>query len=425
MKIREFKDKPFLLVPVINENASDALLNPQDTLVYGYLLFRAKKGRGSSKTEIRRSLRLDARAVETSLGKLGAVGLVSSEGRSIRAEEPNAQIREWFRFQNRCCEQWQDQFVYDRVYLPRSSTTLSIRTNALFWHLVRLGMPVQGMPGHLQVGGIPNTAPRFLTQEYLARGVGIYRRTVSRGLKRLLGLGLITVVSRGRHAFFVGVRPLKQNAHLWRDEWQETEVDKPVTAKELFGVPSKAPVKTTPPVERPIIRRLLQYGINGDVVVRLAEFIEENDIDPDVWKDLLKTAYADHDGNRVVDDGLPRHCGYLFLYELEKHLKIREARAFERMPPPTWEEKMAKEEIEAMNAPQGTLRLLYAAARAESLDLVDGRTIPCPLNWEEIERVAKESRRDFKTFQRSIEAELFDGVEAHQCEWLDRWRSLA
>lgn len=86
---------------------------------------------------------------------------------------------------------------------------------------------------------------------------------------------------------------------------------------------------------------------------------------------------------------------------------------------------MAKEEIEAMNAPQGTLKLLYTAVRSESLELVDGRTIPCTLYWEDIERVAKESRRNFKTFQRGIEAELFDGIEANQCEWLDRWRSLA
>jgi DNA-binding MarR family transcriptional regulator len=423
MTIREFKKKPFLLVPVINENAKACPLTPQETLVYGYLLFRAKKERASSKTEIRRSLRLDARAVEKSLRLLVDAGLVSAEGRRTRALEPHGDSRGWFRYQRKPCGGWQNRFVYDKVYLPCSSKTLSVRTNALFWHLVKLGRPVQGMPGYLKVGDVPGSFPAYLSHVYLARGLGMCRKTVARGLGRLIQLGLVTVYKRDHNEWYVGVLPLAKQSHLWRDAWQQSAPKVPVTAKELFGFPSSASLKAAVQMEKPLMRKLLQHDIHGPLAVRIVEFSEQLHIDPGEWMDLLTRAHQRHQSNREKNPSLPAHCGILFEAMLKDHVKSREARHQERWTPPDIEELTARDALEAMNAPDDAINMLAMVVEGGAIPF-DGGVVPSSLSWEAVEKVAKKANGKFPVFQKAIDGMLFDNCDDGRCPWLDAWRSL-
>jgi predicted transcriptional regulator len=250
-KYRQLNDHICISVPVIHEGPKQTPLGPIQALIYGYLVFRSRKNRAASKTGISRVLRLDRAAVAKALQSLEMLGLVLADDKlRWSAVEPAGNARDLFRFRTECNGEWQSRFVYDRVYLPCSSSMLSVKANLLFWRLYKLGKPVQSMPGYLQIGGHADCPVRFLTMVYLAKSVRCHRTTISSGLKRLARHGLITIHAiegmSHKHAFAVGIPPIANRLDLWRKKQQHTNASIVVTAQQLFGVPSAMTVAPEP-----------------------------------------------------------------------------------------------------------------------------------------------------------------------------------
>jgi hypothetical protein len=426
-KYEDMGQRPFLLVPVIDERENDVPIDAIGSLVYGYLLYRARKGEDASRTAIATSLRLDKKATNHAVGIL-LRGAAEEDRGTIRAVEPKGDAQRWFRLMKPTVQaEWYERFVYDRVYLPRSSSTLSVRTNRLFWHLVKLGQPVDRMPGCLQVGGQPSRFPQYLTTEYLSRGLGCYRRTVARGLARLRELGLITVQQNGKKRFVVGVPPVGRNAHLWRVEWKGTnEAEDPVvevTAESLFGVPSGEALQPSVSCDAGVALYMRAIGVRGQVAADIETLIVKNEIPPREWRPLLEEADRDHSRNQEDQPGKfkAKHCGFLFESMLKDHIEKEKARCYlagERSPM-THSDMEADTLLSRLRMPPDGRKLLRQAVKAEHFELRDGRVVPCRLSWGKVVEVLKAAGKDFAAFKKGIAAAIFKGKP--DSDWYDAW----
>jgi hypothetical protein len=426
-KFEDMDRRPFLLVPVIDEREKDLPIDAIGSLVFGYLLYRARKGEDASRTAIATSLRLDKKATNRAVEILLRGAAEEDQGK-IRAVEPKGDARRWFRFKKpRAQDAWFERFVYDRVYLPRSSSTLSVRANGLFWHLVKVGQPVDRMPGYLQVGGHAGRMPKYLTDKYLARGQRCSRGTIARSLRRLKGLGLLTTQSIGENQFVVGIPPIGANARFWRDTWNgRTRREKPVvevTAQSLFGVPSGEALEPALALDGQAGLQLRALGIKGRDAEEIVTLIVKNEIPWRQWEAMLAETDRDHSRNQEDQPGKfkAKHCGFLFKSMLKDHIEKERVRCYvagERSP-------MSHSEMEADTllvslrmTPEGK-RLLRQVVKAEHLELRDGRVMPCLLNWSKVVEVLKAAGKDFQVFKKGIAAKIFKGKA--DSVWYDAW----
>ena len=427
-KYEDMDQRPFLLVPVINESENDVPIDSIGSLVYGYLLFRARKGEDASRTAIATSLRLDKKAVARAVSILVAGGIVEDDGPRLRAVEPKGDARRWFRFKKpRAQDEWFERFVYDRVYLPRSSSTLSVRTNRLFWHLVKLGQPVDRMPGYLQVGGQLGRFPEYLTHTYLANGQGCSRGTIARSLRRLKALGLLTIQLTEENQFVLGIPTIGTKAHFWRETWNGRAArEKPVvevTAESLFGVPSGEALEASVSCDAGAALYMRAMGIKGRVAEEIGTMIVKNEIPPRRWRPLLEEADQDHNRNLEDQPGKfkVKHCGFLFKSMLKEHIEKEQIRchlAGERSPM-TLAEMEANSLLLPLRITMEGKRLLREAVKAEHFELRDGRVVPCWLNWSKVVDVLKTTGKDFKAFKKGIAAGIFKGKP--DSDWYDAW----
>jgi len=433
-KYEDLGKKPFLQVPQADENSDSSPLDAVARLVYGFLIYRLgnkdARLRTSSRTLIATALRLNKPAVDRAVATLSAAGLVEEHGSHVGATEPRGESAAWFRRLRDPKGEWHEHFVYDRVYLPRSSTTLSVRTNLLYWHLVRLGEPVDRMPGHLVSRG---HGKGYLTNTYLANGLGCDRRTVKRGLKRLLHLRLITIQHDGPKKFVVGVRPINDRRVLWRDSWKpggDTETFPPVTAKSLFGSPSSAADPLRPAIEDQREAGLIirGCGIRGRVAAEVVTKIVKHDLSPRLWKPLLEQAQRTHEKNHRTDpERYPvPHCGLLFKSMLEELvLEVTAKReAEERNRPESFPEMESRSFLDRLRISPVARRLLHQAVEQESLPLQDGGSVPCWLNWEHVATIGKDAGDDYKAFRDRIAGCIFDvSGKRPDSDWFDGWMS--
>ena len=426
-KYRAMAEKIRVSVPVINESLRPNPLDSVQQLVYGYLVFRSRKNKTVTRTALSRSLRLDRSAVSSAICSLGGLGLVHEDEKgALTALEPAGTNRQYFRFRKKPSGEWQGSFVFDRVFLPCSSRTLSVRTNALFWRLYRWGVPVNSMPGYLQVGGHPDCPIPYLKKRYLVNGLGCHRTTVSNSLKRLVRLGLIKIFPMKERKFTVGIPPLKKNVCLWREEWQKSHTPVMVTAQELFGVPSSAPVTPArqPANDSPAAAMTASH-IPSKLADQIVDVIDKNNIPGEVWRRMLAKADSKHAENRERTPGALEHAGYLFKHMLEDwgraESKRQEITAVHR--PPSYEEMMAEGAMREMRFTVKAERLLRLAVKSESLDLNEGGVVPCLLNWEAVYAVHKKTKGDFVRFKEDIARLIFtfeDGQPPH-CHWYELW----
>lgn len=430
MKYEYMDQRPFLLVPVIHEREKDVPIDAIGSLVYGYLLYRARKGEDASRTAIATSLRLDKKATNRAVEILLRGAAEEGHGR-IRAVEPRGEARKWFRLKEQGAhDEWHERFVYDRVYLPRSSSTLSVRTNRLFWHLVKLGQPVGRMPGYLQVGGQSGKIPKYLTHTYLANGQGCSRGTIARSLRRLKALGLLTIQLTEENQFVVGIPPIRANARFWRGTWNgRTRREKPVvevTAESLFGVPSGEALEPGLALDGQAGLQLRALGIKGRVAEEIMMLIVKNEIPWRQWEAML--AEADRDHNRNLEDQpgkfKVKHCGFLFKSMLADHIEKENLGGLidARRSPMSHSEMDADSLLGPLRMTPEGKRLLREAVKAEHLELRDGRVVPCWLNWSKVVDVLKATGKDFVAFKKEIAAKIFKGKA--DSVWYDAWMAL-
>jgi predicted transcriptional regulator len=426
-KYKVMADMIRISVPVINESVKPNPLDSIQVLVFGYLVYRSRKNKSASRTAIGRSLRLDRSAVRRAICSLGGLGLVREDEKGLLvALEPTGANRQYFRFRKKVASEWQGSFVFDRVFLPCSSRTLSVRTNALFWRLYKWGVPVDSMPGYLQVGGHPDCPIPYLKMQFLVNGLGCHRTTISNAVKRLVGLGLIKIFPMEDQQFAVGIPPLQKHVGLWRGKWQKSQTPITVTAQQLFGVPSSAPV--TPARPQPsdgLAADMTASHIPPKLADQIMEVIEKHDIPKEACRRMLTRAASKHAENREGTPGALEHCGYLFKRMVEDwgraESKRQEITAVHRSP--SYEEVMAEEATREMRFTAGAERLLRCAVKSESLDLDDGGVVPCLLNWEAVYAVHKKTKGDFVRFKEDIARSIFtfeDGEPPH-CRWYELW----
>jgi predicted transcriptional regulator len=428
-KYKVMADRIRISVPVINESLKPNPLDPIQVLVYGYLVFRSRKTNAVSRTAIGRSLRLDRSAVRRAIGSLGGLGLVREDEKGmVAALEPGGAARQYFRFRKKAGEEWQSSFVFDRVFLPCSSRTLSVITNALFWRLYRWGVPVNSMPGYLQVGGHPDCPVQFLKKRYLVNGLGCHRTTISNSLKRLVRLGLIRIVPIQGRKFAVGFLPLQKHVSLWREKWQKSHSPVTVTAQQLFGVPSSAPV--TPARPQPtdgLAADMTASHIPPRLADQIMEVVERHEIPRDACRRMLTRATREHSKNREGNLEALEHCGYLFKKIIEDwgqaESKRKEITAVHCSR--SYDEMMAEEAMEQMRFTRDAERLLRQAVTCESLALDDGGAVPCPLDWEAVNALHKQTKGDFIRFKAELTRSLFtfDEERPPRCRWYELWMS--
>jgi hypothetical protein len=371
--------------------------------------------------------------VAKALQSLEEWGIVAADDkRRWTAVEPAGESRELFRFRTKCNKEWQSQFVYDRVYLPRSSSMLSIKTNALFWRLYRWGAPVQSMPGYLQVGGHAECPVPYFTNTYLAKGLRCHRTTISNGLQRLKRMGLIWTckIDPSIHpdGFVVGIRPITQHLDLWRKKRSRKAASVVVTAQQLFGVPSSmvvAPAQTdrNDPEAHFVASRIPTHEIQI-----LVAMIEDHSIGVDVWRPLLRKASAKHEEYKASNPSAVDHCGFLFKKMLKDRVKA-DATIHTIAPtwtPPTYDEMEAGRAMDDMRLPPEGRRLLRSAVTKESLPLKDGGSVPCSLNWEKVVALHKKTKGDWALFQQAIIQSIFSfpSDRPPSCVWYEQWLSV-
>lgn len=431
MKYDAMGDRPFVQVPVFDERQATCPLDARGALVYGYLAYLARKGNGSSRTKIATSLRMEKSAVDRAVAVLIAGGAVIEQGRTLKAVNPTGTSQGWFRFLKKPTGgQWYEAFVYDSVYLPRSSTAISIKTNALYWHLVKLGFAVDQMPGYLQVGGNPKGHPKYLTVEYLAKAIRVYRKTVTRSLKALRELDLVRVQFTSKKRFVCGLPPIGTNARLWRETWggrKRAEVE--VTAESLFGLPSSDVLKPSCLYDAGAGRYIRAYGIRGKIADQIVTKIVKHRIEPRVWQSLLNEAHRDHQANLEKKPGQYRvdHCGFLFMHMLDEFMKGEEQRRImaREKSPMTYAEMHAQPMLKNLGLKKEMSVLLNHAIKSEQIDLRGGECIPCRLNWESVLEVLKEAKGDFERFKVGIARSIsFSMKRDPNCDWYDAWMGM-
>ena len=347
----------------------------------------------------------------------------------MTACEPAGSNREWFRFRKKATGSWYERFCYDRVYLARSSMTISVKTNCLFWHLVKIGFPLENMPGYLQAGG--DKKAKWLTNEYLAKGLRCCPRTVGRGLKRLTELRLISIDRRGRHKFFVGIRPLTHNASLWRESWKNVIVDDgPVTVQSLFGLPSSAELIPDLREDLATTKYLLAFRVSGKVGQECVTKILKHQIDEGVWKQLLSEAIKIHARNHASDPKTyPKdNCGSLFKSMLDSRIKQDAARSelkgYDHIQ--GHDEMKVWDLVRDYRVEKAIETLLNQAVKEECLPLRDSEDlVPCRIHWDGVVACAKKAGKEWKAFQRLFAEQIFDlSGDPPASDWYDAWMAL-
>ncbi len=422
-------------VPVIKETHDQSPLDTIQTLVFGFLVFRSRIARRASRTEIGKFLRLDRKAVSRAIQSLERLGIIVADNKGRwSAVEPTGNARDLFRLREKYSsnEEWQSRFVYDRVYLPMSSSVLSLKTNALFWRLFKFGRPVQLMPGYLQVGGHADCPVRFLTMRYLAKSLRCHRTTISSSLDRLRQMKLITVHRieghRHKHAFAVGIPPINNRLDLWRRESRKVRSSIVVTAQQLFGVPSATTVVPMQPDRNDPESVFVASRFPTRVVQGLVAMIEEHSVGVDIWRPLLKKASVKHETNAASNPSAADHCGFLFEKMLRDWVKADETRhaIAPSWSPPTCDEMEATRAMEDMRLPPEGHNLLRSAVTQDSLPLADGGCVPCPLNWEQVVAIHKQAKGEWVLFKQAIIQSLFSfsSDRPPECLWYERWLAV-
>lgn len=416
MKYEAVKDKVFVKVPVFNPTRTTANLTSVDAMVFGYLLFLARKQGKASQTSICSSLHLDRQSGKRSLDRLRSHQLADAEnGKWFALEAGSGAV---FQQISNAQGEWWDRFIYDRVHIPKSAEALPLRANLLFWHLVRMADEVRGMPGCMRVGGHSN---RYYTHTYWATALGCDRKTAGASIARLVNLKLINIYPYYL-GYAVGIFPLKTNRGLWRDDWQDKpRVAKALTAKELFSVPSSVAVQEEPLLFKAICKRLRRYKIAGDLGMEIAALIINNNICPTVWEPMLLKAKADNYANWECGKTRNQHCGYLFRHVLHEWVDAKESSPGVVIS--TSADIRLENELAALGLGQKERQLLDDAIYANHL-MVDGSlTIPCELDAEKVAEIANAAKGDKQLFKKLVVAFLC-GAEQHAAEavpWVRRW----
>lgn len=419
MKKYEVLDgKIFVLVPVLREKTRSPLTYSA-RLVYGYLVYRCGKNGGATCPEISRRLHIDCETTRRAVKLLADLGLASKTGHEWRAVEPTGPAREFFRWQKKADGPWQKTLVYDRTYLPSAACPFGLKANAMFWWLVKMAAPADGLRNCMFI-----TYPAFLTIEYLTNGLHFDPKTIRTALKELQKVGLVHVVRSGSRSkgFQVGLRIHRRCESWWRNEWEKNTAV-PLTARELFGMPSNYEVKEDVTAQPEAVRYLLKFGIPPKIATQITAIIEQHLIPPREWKAMLDRIRRDHEANRMDKPDYPAHCGKLFLHQLMANIQQEQAKSerFSRTGIRTSDEMRGEEAVRQLSQHEQVVLLLHNLIGHGQVVLDDDMEMPVRIGWDEIPEMVKESMWSKNRFKEMLLERVFGSTDPVPCLWYRRW----
>lgn len=169
MDITKYKRKLFFL-----NTTKECPLDFKERLIYSELAYRAKYGRGATKTQLRRNLRLDPKTINRGIESLEARSLTTIRGNEYFAAEPDGLQKHWFRQRRTENKSWHSRYSYIVILKPSENCRLTARQNVLYWLVVSL-----------------RKKKRRVTAAYLSKIMGIAPQTARKALERLVELSFL------------------------------------------------------------------------------------------------------------------------------------------------------------------------------------------------------------------------------------------
>jgi hypothetical protein len=429
LRTKNSKLFPMLKVPVVSHSHPSAKqLTIHSLLIYGYLIFLARKDKGANKRRISLALHIDPSTTDRHLQKLLTAGLAASVGSKWFAAAPSGPNQDLFKriSEPKKNKFWWDPLAYDKLYLPTEEAVqegLSIHANQLYWRLVRWAKPIETGGGVIGPGY--KSRPSKLTLKYLAIATNTNSKTVSRSLRALRQLKLIKTPKVHGHYFAVGIAPLEnQQKKLWRWCWQ-----KPV--KQLCHFDYFDSRDSEPPTEEPpckFTEWLESYSVVGKVQEEILDLAA--DLEMQLWEfvALLRQADKDNRANKVAGKSKYENPGLLLRHVLKERLSIAEARQTAFIPEGRdWEgEEVCRNVRLKLKVRERCIELLNHVVKKHYVEKADGSKESFSLRWRDVNEALKESKGDLERFKEKIACKVIriDKTPEGACPWLDQWKKL-
>jgi len=435
MKHTNLSQFPSLKIPVLNHQSLDIPLNTHDLMIYGYLLFRARKNTGSTQDQIRRSLLADTVTTRTHLSNLERHQLAEKRGRLWFALEPNDETTAWFKkIRNQrkpSTTGFWDRLVYTTVFLPTKEARrrgITAVTNLIYWKLVQWSCEVAGTNGVGVINPGSGSKPERLTNQYLVRAVRADPKTVRRCVETLVQLQLIKKVSLPDGYFAVSVFPLGEAVRnqLWRNRWAHKKPTVAANLEQLLGVGTKA--VALPEKDYPYLEILMRYQVPKAISDEIMALTKTSGLEFFEWCSKFEKCQKDNATNLAMGKTDVPHPGRLFLYELRTLASTEGVRNLceRESNPPDSQELAAREALKRVPGRSRTMvKLLERVIANKSLQTPDGRSFPVSLTWNEVRDLASLQGITFEQFQKDLGDKLFADPRPGICDWLDRWLALS
>jgi hypothetical protein len=429
LRTKNSKLFPMLKVPVVSHSHPSAKqLTIHSLLIYGYLIFLARKEKGGNKRRLSRALHIDPATTDRHLQKLATAGLVARDGTRWFAAAPSGPNQDLFkRIPNpKKSNSWWDVLAYDKLYLPTEQAVtngLSIHANQLYWRLVRWAKQVQNGGGVIGPGY--HTCVSRLNLKYLSVATNTNSKTVSRSLEALRQLKLIKTPRVHGHYFAVGIAPLDdQQKKLWRWCWQQPR-------EQLCDLDYFDTRDTEPLIEEPaciFTEWLERYFIVGQVQEDILGLARDLQIPLDEFVASLRQADADNRANRVAGKSRYANPGLLFRHVLHERRAIERARRTTFIPEQRdWEgEEVCRIVRSRLSVRKRCSALLQEAVKKQYVETADGSRQSFSLRWQDVKEALQESNGDLERFKEKIACQVIriDITPEGACPWLDQWRKL-
>lgn len=168
-------------------DAKGSPLRFHDRLVYSFLVYRSRIGKGATKKEIAQTLGINHRTVCKGLEVISGHGLVMREGLRWSALKPQGEAAKLFCYHERA-NLWQGCIKSIPVYLPSQDSPVSLRAHAIL-SVLMMKEEKHGVAG--------------ISHAYLARALGMTEACVGTHIGALVDNRAILVDYRGSRRYDV------------------------------------------------------------------------------------------------------------------------------------------------------------------------------------------------------------------------------
>jgi hypothetical protein len=204
MKYTQLNEKFFINVPILTDKQN---LDYIDCYVYGYI-----HKKNNNFLNILKNLEISKYQAKKIISKLKFLNCIEEKNKIFYTIENQKNIL--FKFE--------DDFLYDRTYLPNRNF-LSIIQNAIFWKLYKYADPVEGMNNYYTIGTKKDI--KKIDYEYLSKVLKISLYSVKKSMRHLKNLNIIKIQT-SKNSFYFGIQPLNENMKTyWKNEEKNVSID--------------------------------------------------------------------------------------------------------------------------------------------------------------------------------------------------------